>query len=52
MHLQYIQRNPAEAHAVYHDREEIIELLFAVGFRQIIIEGLSVLHRQIRENSA
>jgi ubiquinone/menaquinone biosynthesis C-methylase UbiE len=42
MHLQYIQRNPAEAHAVYHDREEIIELLFRVGFRQIIIEGLSV----------
>jgi ubiquinone/menaquinone biosynthesis C-methylase UbiE len=42
MHLQYIQRNPAEAHAVYHDREEIIELLFEVGFRQIIIQGLSV----------
>jgi ubiquinone/menaquinone biosynthesis C-methylase UbiE len=42
MHLQYIQRNPAEAHAVYHDREEIIELLFEVGFRQIIIKGLSV----------
>jgi ubiquinone/menaquinone biosynthesis C-methylase UbiE len=41
MHLQYIQRNPAEAHAVYHDREEIIELLFEVGFRQIIVQGLS-----------
>jgi ubiquinone/menaquinone biosynthesis C-methylase UbiE len=42
MHLQYVQRNPAEAQAAYLDREEIIELLFDVGFRQIIIQGLSV----------
>jgi ubiquinone/menaquinone biosynthesis C-methylase UbiE len=41
MHLQYIQRNPAEAQAVYHEREEIIELLFDVGFRQVVIWGLS-----------
>jgi ubiquinone/menaquinone biosynthesis C-methylase UbiE len=42
MHLQYIQRNPVEAHAVYHDREEIIQLLFEIGFRQITIWVLSV----------
>jgi ubiquinone/menaquinone biosynthesis C-methylase UbiE len=42
MHLQYIQKNPAEARAVYYDREEIIQLLFEVGFRQVIIQGLNV----------
>ena len=42
LHLQFIQRNPVEAHAVYYDREEIIELLFKVGFRQVIIQGLNV----------
>ncbi len=42
MHLKYIQKNPAEAEATYYDREEIIGLLFKAGFRQVIIQGLSV----------
>lgn len=42
LHLQFIQKNPEEARAVYYDREEIIELLFKAGFRQIIIEGLNL----------
>jgi ubiquinone/menaquinone biosynthesis C-methylase UbiE len=42
MHLRYIQKKPAEARAIYYDREEIIDLLFSAGFRQIIIQGLNV----------
>jgi ubiquinone/menaquinone biosynthesis C-methylase UbiE len=42
LHLRYIQKNPAEARALYFDREEILQLLFGAGFRQIIIEGLNV----------
>jgi ubiquinone/menaquinone biosynthesis C-methylase UbiE len=42
MNLKYIQKNPAEAHAVYYDREEAIELFFQAGFRQVIVQGLSV----------
>jgi ubiquinone/menaquinone biosynthesis C-methylase UbiE len=42
IHLHYIQKNPAEARALYYDREETIDLLFKVGFRQVIIWGLSV----------
>ena len=42
MQLQYVQRNPTEARDLYNDREEIIELLFKVGFRQVIIQGLNV----------
>jgi ubiquinone/menaquinone biosynthesis C-methylase UbiE len=41
-HLQFVQKNPVEARAVYYDREEIVQLFFKVGFRQIIIQGLSV----------
>jgi ubiquinone/menaquinone biosynthesis C-methylase UbiE len=41
-HLQYIKKNPIEAHAVYYDREEIIKALFKVGFRQVIIQGLNM----------
>jgi ubiquinone/menaquinone biosynthesis C-methylase UbiE len=41
-YLRYIQKNPAEADAVYYDREEIIGLLFEAGFRQVVIQGLSV----------
>jgi hypothetical protein len=41
LHLRYIQKNPGEAHAIYYDREEIIELLFQAGFRQVIIQELS-----------
>jgi ubiquinone/menaquinone biosynthesis C-methylase UbiE len=42
IHLQYIQKNSTEAHAVYFDREEIIKMLFDVGFRQVIIQDLIV----------
>ncbi len=42
LHLQFVQKNPAEAHAIYYDRENIIELLFKVGFRQVIIRGFNV----------
>ena len=42
LHLRYIQKNPAEARAIYYDREELIQLLYGAGFRQIIIQGLSV----------
>jgi ubiquinone/menaquinone biosynthesis C-methylase UbiE len=42
MHLQFIQKNFTEAHAVYFDREEIIDLFFKAGFRQILIQGLNV----------
>jgi ubiquinone/menaquinone biosynthesis C-methylase UbiE len=41
MHLRYVQKNPLEARARYYDREEIIQLLFNAGFRQIIIQGLN-----------
>jgi len=42
LHLQFVQKNPAEAHAIYYDREEIIALFFKVGFRQVIFRDLSV----------
>jgi ubiquinone/menaquinone biosynthesis C-methylase UbiE len=41
MHLRYVQKNPAEAGAIYYDRDEIIDLLFKVGFRQVIVQGLN-----------
>ncbi len=40
--LKFIQKNPTEADAIYYDREEIIDLFFKIGFRQVIIQGLSV----------
>ena len=42
LQLQYVQKNPSEAHAVYWDREEAVQLFFKAGFRQVIIQGLSV----------
>lgn len=42
LHLRYVQKNPTEARATYFDRDEIIELLFRAGFRQVIIQGLNV----------
>jgi SAM-dependent methyltransferase len=42
LHLQFIQKNPIEARAVYYGQDEIIDLFFKVGFRQVIIQGLSV----------
>jgi ubiquinone/menaquinone biosynthesis C-methylase UbiE len=40
LYLRYIQKNPAESHAIYYDREEIIQLLFGAGFRQVIVQEL------------
>jgi ubiquinone/menaquinone biosynthesis C-methylase UbiE len=42
MHIRFIQKNPVEARAVYHDRDNLIELLFKIGFRQVIIQDLTV----------
>jgi len=42
LHLRYAQKNPVEASAVYYDQEEIIQLLFRAGFRQVILQGLNV----------
>lgn len=42
MHLRYIQKNPVESRAVYYDREELIALLFKAGFRQVIVQELSL----------
>jgi len=38
--LRYFQKKPDEAKAVYYDREELIQLLFDAGFRQVIVQGL------------
>ncbi len=40
LHLKYKLKNPSEAEGVFYDKEEIIRLLFAAGFRQVIIQGL------------
>ena len=42
LHLRLIQGNPAEAQGVYYDKEEMIQLLFAAGFRQVVIQGLRI----------
>ncbi len=42
LQLRYIQKNPVESRAVYYDREELIELMFKAGFRQIIVQGLNI----------
>ncbi len=41
LQLIYVQKNTTEAQGTYYDRETMIELLFAAGFRQVIIQGLS-----------
>jgi ubiquinone/menaquinone biosynthesis C-methylase UbiE len=41
MQLKYMHKNPAEAQGVYYDREEMIQLFFEAGFRQVIFQGLS-----------
>jgi len=41
LHLRYVQKKPAEARALYHDREGIIGLVFGAGFRQVVIQELS-----------
>jgi ubiquinone/menaquinone biosynthesis C-methylase UbiE len=40
LQLRYLQKNKAEAQAIYLDNEEMIKLLFESGFRQVIIQGL------------
>lgn len=39
-HLNFVQRNPAEAKGIYYDQEELIRLLFDTGFRQVVVQGL------------
>lgn len=41
LHLRYVKKNPVEAATVYYDQEEVIQLLFKAGFRQVIIQGLN-----------
>jgi len=41
LRLRYIEKNPAEAAAVYPEREEVIEWLFAAGFRQVVVQELN-----------
>ena len=38
--LRYLEKKPAEADAVYYDREEMIAMVFRAGFRQVILQGL------------
>jgi len=40
LHLRYIKKNVAEVEAVYYDREQVIDMLFRAGFRQVVIQGL------------
>lgn len=40
LQLRYIHKNPAEAQGIYYDTEEMIQLLFNAGFRQVIIQEL------------
>ena len=42
LHMKYVQKNPAEADGAYYDQEQLIDLIFKAGFRQIIIQGLKV----------
>jgi ubiquinone/menaquinone biosynthesis C-methylase UbiE len=44
LQLRYLQKNAAEAEGVYYDQEEILELMFAAGFRQVIVQGLKARH--------
>lgn len=41
LHLKYVQKDAAEAHGSYYDRDQLIQLVFAAGFRQVIIQELS-----------
>jgi len=42
MHMRLVQKNPTEAEGNYYDQEEMIDLIFGAGFRQIVIQGLKV----------
>jgi ubiquinone/menaquinone biosynthesis C-methylase UbiE len=39
--LRYIQKNPAEALAIYYDRDSMIQLLLNAGFRQVVMQDLT-----------
>lgn len=39
-YLKYMQKKSFEAEGIYYDREQMISLLFAAGFRQVIVQGL------------
>ncbi|MDR1728548.1 MAG: class I SAM-dependent methyltransferase [Acidobacteriota bacterium] len=39
--LRYIEKNPAEADAVYPGREDVIRWLFDTGFRQVVVQELN-----------
>jgi ubiquinone/menaquinone biosynthesis C-methylase UbiE len=40
LQLKYLQKNPTEAEAVYYDQDDLIGLLFAAGFRQVVVQEL------------
>ncbi len=40
MQLSYLHKKPSEAQGVYFSRDELIALLFEVGFRQVVVQGL------------
>jgi ubiquinone/menaquinone biosynthesis C-methylase UbiE len=38
--IRYLQKDPDESQGVYYDREELVGLIFAAGFRQVVIQEL------------
>ncbi len=38
--IRYAQKNPPEAMGVYYDHEEMIQMAFDAGFRQVVIQEL------------
>ncbi len=40
LHLRYVKKNIVEAESIYYDREQMINMLFMAGFRQVVIQGL------------
>jgi ubiquinone/menaquinone biosynthesis C-methylase UbiE len=40
LQLRYVKKSPIEAEGVYYDQEQMLQLLFDAGFRQVIIQGL------------
>lgn len=38
--LRWLKKNPAEAQSIYHDKEDMIRMLFESGFCQVIIQEL------------
>lgn len=41
LRLKYIEKKPAEADGAYYGREELIQLLFGAGFRQVVVQELN-----------